>query len=216
MSVYSFVPVLLTALIGFLVYRYRNRLGYSVITIRADIPDDNDEIKLKSAWGGLKAERLKLKNYGLRNLESVELHLIMPTRPVSLSIKDPSTLSKKSVKTEWHDEVLTILLASFPSKEEIEIDMVRVGHYEPVEGRLKGTGGKYKIVRLELHEVKRKIFDGLTLILLAAVLPLIGSWLDRSSPSPQPASDQVPVPTNHGQPLAPANTKGDYKRPDVK
>lgn len=178
MSVYSFVPVLLTALIGFLVYRYRNRIGYTVITIDGDIPDDCTEITLKGGWSRIKAERLKLKNYGLRHLENVELHLVMPSRPVSISVKEPSSLSKKSVKTEWHDKVLTISLSNFPSKEEIEIDMFRLGHYEPLDGRLKGTGGKYKIVRIEIHEIKRKIFDYLILVILLIAPPMIGSWIN--------------------------------------
>ena len=194
MSVYSFVPVLLTALIGFLVYRYRNRLGYSVVTISGDIPDDSEEIKLKTHWGGLKAERLKLKNYGLRDLENLELHFIMPTRPVSLSVREPTTLSKKSVKTEWNEKVLTLTLASFPPKEELEIDIVRVGHYEPVEGRLKGTGGRYKIVRIETHEIKRQIFDYVTLAVILIVPPMIGSWLDNRTTSPQPVAERAPLP----------------------
>lgn len=178
MSVYSLVPVLLTALIGFLVYRYRNRIGYTVITIDGDIPDDCTEITLKTSWNRVKAERLKLKNYGLRHLENVELHLVMPERPISISVKEPSSLSKKSVKTEWHDKVLTIILSSFPSKEEIEVDMLRLGHYEPIDGRLKGTGGKYKIVRIERHEIKRQIFDYLILVILLIAPPMIASWID--------------------------------------
>lgn len=178
MSVYSFVPVLLTALIGFLVYRYRNRIGYTVITIGGDIPDDCEQMKLEGRWGRVKAERLKLKNYGLRNLENVELHLTMPTKPITIDVKEPSSLSKRSVKTDWQDRVLTISLDSFPSKEEVEVDMIRLGYYEPIEGRLKGTGGKYKIVRIERHEIKRQIFDYLILAILLIVPPMIGSWLD--------------------------------------
>jgi len=178
LSVYSFVPVLLTALIGFLVYRYRNRIGYTVITIDGDIPDDSDEITVKGGWGRVKAERLKLKNYGIRDLENVELHLVMPSKPISISVKEPTSLSKKSIKTEWQDEILTVSLSSFPSKEEVEVDVLRIGHYEPIEGRLKGTGGKYKIVRIERHEIKRQIFDYLILAILLIVPLMIGSWLD--------------------------------------
>lgn len=208
LSIYSFVPVLLTALIGFLVYRYRNRLGYSVITIDGDIPEDTDAIKLKSKWGGLKAERLKLKNYGLRNLENVELHFIMPMQPVSLAVKEPTTLSKKTVKTEWQDDVLTISLASFPAKEEIEIDMIRVGHYEPIEGRLKGTGGKYKVVRIERHEIKRQIFDYIIFAICIIVPPMIGSWLDSRNAPKQPAIPRGSPPADgSSQTLAPASTK---------
>jgi len=200
LSIFSIIPVLLTALIAYSVYRYRNRLGYSVITISGEAPEGNKAITLAKTWGGLKAERLKIKSHGLRTLEAVELHFILPDEPVSLTLKEPTTLSKKSVKLEWQDKVLTITIPTLPPKEEIEIDIIRVGHYEPIDGRLKGTGGKYKIVRQDTYDIQRKIVDLFILLIFVIAPAFIGFWLDRQGAVQQPA------PTS--RPLAPTRTKG--------
>ena len=200
MNIYSLLPVLITALIGFVVYRYRNQVGYSVTTVSGVVPDDSEQIKIFKSWGRIKAEKLKLRNYGLRNLENVELHLVMSDKPFAIEVGEPTTLSKKSVKAEWNEQVLTISLASFPSKEEIAIDVMHLGHYEPIEGRLKGTGGKYKIVRIERYEVKRQIFDYFIIALFFIVPAIVSSWLESRSTTPKPIASSAPA-------SAPASTR---------
>ena len=208
MTIFSFVPVLLTALIGLLVYRYRNRIGFSVVGVEGIIPDTNPEIKVSHYSNRVYAERLHIKNYGLRDLENVELHFAMPFEPASSAIAQPTTISNKSISTGWSVKGRTMKIPSLPSKEELKIDFVRIGFYEPVEGRLRGTGGKYKIVRMERHEAIRGLTGYLIFILLASIAPIVGLWLDNRAASQQPVPQQVSPTDSSGKPLAAASTKG--------
>lgn len=190
LDIYSVVPVLLTAFIGFLVYLYRNRIGYTVTTVSGDIPKDNDELTLKSQFGQLIAERLELTNYGFRDLENVELHFKMPSEPLTVLVLEPSSLSKKSIKTNWLDETLAISIPHLPPKEHIDIDLIRIGYYVGVSGRLKGTGGKYSIVRSEVHKSKQRLFDYFLIALCFIVPSAIGSWLETQVETPVPVIKQ--------------------------
>ena len=86
---------------------------------------------------------------------------------MSITVGVPSTLSVKSITIGWTEKTLKIIIPTLPPKEELKIDFIRVGHYQSSFGRLRGTGGKYKIVSLQSHETKRELATWGMFILIA-------------------------------------------------
>jgi hypothetical protein len=171
------VPTLLAALIGLGAYLYKNRIGFSVTTISGRVPDDNLDLKMLANYGQVHAERLLIKNFGLRTLEGVELYFRLASLPVSLTINDPTTLSTKSIQTTWSDGALQISIPNLPSGEEVKLELLRVGHYEINTDRLRGSGGKYKIVDLERHKANRALVFGLMPLAVFGAISVLSIFL---------------------------------------
>lgn len=204
MNLLPIVPVLITALIAFAVYKYQNRIGYSILTIMKSVDKDSEHIKIKPDWGWLIAERVSFNNYGFRNLENVELHISMRTQPIFVEVTKLSSLSKKSVSHVWKEGVLSLTLANFPSGEKLDVEYLRIGEPTGLLGRVKGTGGKYKIVRTEDHEIKRQ---GVTAGILVGLSVLAWgiSFLDsgalqppKPNATPTRATEAVAIPSTKG------------------
>lgn len=157
-NVIALATPVVASLLALGAYRYKNRIGFTVTTIDGDLGRASERIKTPPYAGHLYAERLRLKNYGFRALENVELHYIMSSEPEIVTVKSPTTLSKSAIKASWADGLMTITAPHLPSGEEVSIDTIRLGHYDTATERLRGTGGKYKVVRLEDHELKRDTF----------------------------------------------------------
>jgi len=169
----AIAAILVPLLAALGVYLYLNRLGFTVTTISGQPSDGNDQLRVLADWGRVQAEQLRVKSFGLRTLENVELHFKCDSKPVTIEIADPSTLSKAAISTTWDRGSLRIAIPTLPAGEEIKVSLIRVGHYEPIEGRLRGTGGKYKIVRLKLHEAKRSIYQYGIVLLVIWFAPIV-------------------------------------------
>lgn len=166
-NIFSFLPVLVTALIAFFVYQYRNRIGFRTVAIPCHVPKDHPDITISGMFQRLYAERLTVRNNGLRSLENVELHFTVGDAPISMSVGEPSTLSKTTIQTIHEGEVIKIVIPALPRSEEFTLDILRLGHHVPARDRLRGTGGKYKIIRTEQYELNKQIIN---LVWLGVVL----------------------------------------------
>lgn len=177
-SIFSFLPVLVTALIAFFVYQYRNRIGFRTVAIPCLVPKDHPEITINGSYRRLFAERLTVRNYGLRSLENVELHFTVGDEPISMVVGEPSTLSKTAIQTEFAGEVIKITIPALPRSEEFTLDILRLGHHVPARDRLRGTGGKYKIIRTEQHELNKSMINLGWLAVMLLVMFVMAFSLD--------------------------------------
>lgn len=178
-NIMPIVALLIGGLISLAVYLYSNRIGHKVITISGVLDEDNGEITMQSRPYRLYAERLEMKNFGLRALENVELHLTAWSKPAALSVASASSLSVSGIAVAWEKEIVKISIPLFPRGEEIRIDLIRTGYSEGTTHRLRGTGGRYKIVDLETHKIKKDLMVYVILAFIAFAPPIVLSLLAK-------------------------------------
>jgi hypothetical protein len=171
----------ITALIGFAVYNYKNRITYSIVTIQAAFGVDGGRLvpDAKMSAFNLCCERLTLKNHGFRSLQKIVLHLSQRDVLLSASAKHTTSLSPDAVSFTQKDKVLEIAFDVLPSGEEIEIELVHNGWSGGRFDRLKGTGGSYVVWRDTTYQMYQSMWNiartvGLMLFVYAAGRGLLG------------------------------------------
>lgn len=208
-SIAIIVPAIVTGLIALAVYRYKNRIAYEVITIIGDVPSESGHIKISSSFGKLVAERIRIKNYGLRDLENIELHFAMSTEPVSVNVSHVTSLSKSAVKATWEGRVLTISAPHMPSGEQITLDTMRVGNLDIPWSRLAGTGGNYKVIEMAAHENRRLLVGIIGWVAIILMVEAVFVWFGGPG---EPEKPQSALTAKAGKPLIPDETTAKSNR----
>jgi len=185
------VGVVLTTLIAFGNHVYRNKIVYSSATVSGRVCVAGGVI------GGLTGDetgrpiatqRLSIKNHGIRSLDNVELHWPVSNKPVFWEVSKTTELSAASVLLDHERDFVKISISSFPSGEDLSIDLIFSG-YEWQGKDLKGTGGRYKIVRKAAFDLARSTF------LLGVTVLWVTLWLLFNVVSPMITYLSAPKPS---------------------
>lgn len=189
---------LITALIALVAYLYRNQIAYDLQTITADVSGVGNSFSLERDQGltrQLNARRVTFQNHGFRTLENVELHIRTRQKAQSIEIETPTTLSSQAIETVAEERVLRIKIPTFPPKEKISIIFLTVGWAEHSSSPVRGTGGKYKLIRKSVHGIIRRITVESILVAFIVFSTLIISHSgERSQSTDNGAHTNAPKP----------------------
>ena len=161
----TIVGVVLTGVLGLIVYNYRSVVTYEIISLsqKFEMTDAGLVISKDGLGSTLHLERITIKNRGLTDISSFSFHLDRTPALLWSAVTSTTSLSKNIVNLNSSQDSLVVETPTFPRGEACVIELAYRGIGGGSEYRdAKSGGGKYKIERQQIYESGRHgMFTGI-------------------------------------------------------
>ncbi len=150
--------ILAAATISFVVYIYKNRITYELISMTHAFTIEDGAVKKSNSWDaiGVTFERIKIRNRGMKNINSIQMFLEHTPELFDFVVSDVNSIAKDTIRHEKHGDSLKISIDFFPRNEEISIDIAYDGRRYSPHRDLRGVGSDFRTQKLSHFLANRR------------------------------------------------------------
>lgn len=177
------VGCVVTGVISYLVYSYRNVILYSSRSHAVHFTLDGRNLVFSDEYTSpqICVTSITLRNKGLRALDDTELHWNMSDPLFKSEVSKTRTISPNAVIIAQQDKYVSIRIPHFPKGEEIEIEAFSNGR-ENAWCKIEGTGGRYKVESVNRYITASSLASGViwtlgAMIAAAVVMASVADYL---------------------------------------